>query len=381
MFHHMHTHSEYSWDGVHPVSQLVRKAELCHMKALALTDHHTVMGWFDLEKETSRRFITPLYGVELNVNQHHITAIAMNQAGIQNLVWLNNAGYAKHSRPRISEKDLFHHSDGLLVLSGCSKGKLQHALYERNFQKAMSIAQQYKEQFPGRYAIEVQRSFSQPSNGHLHALVQVAKRNDLPIVPTNDVHYITKDDAHIQQFIMKSHTAGKVKSSSTSHYFKSSEEMGEFFPPDLLQNSERMAKHCIVSLTEYMQTTRGMDELPLAMVYRHDDKSALKKALFSRKEYRLGQALYKKMNQEDLKLEDIEGNDVVTQCVKEAYGIRGRVCEIVEDPYYYLKVNKEKFPYYRKNKDSNLVTQIDYHAAERMGCSIYDRRKHVVHFG
>lgn len=379
MFIHLHAHSEYSWDGVNPVKQLVQKAQNAKMTAVALTDHHTVFSWFDLAEETRKAFIHPIYGMEINVSDCHITALAMNEMGLGNLITLNNLGYLNGGKPKVSEKEMMKHHEGIVFLSGCTKSRLQKELFKKEYLQALKTVRTYKELLGDRYYIEVQRYKESDPGNHVRALAQLAKKHQIPLIPTNDVHYLEKEDARIQDGILRMHTAGKIGAKGEQHYFKTEEQMEELFPAHFLQNTALIAERCRVDLKESFKDSRGTAEFPLSMVYRYDDKEALKKVLYGKGSYRLAEHYYKKMKSADLLLEDLSGESSIQEEVAAAYGIRGRVSSVQEDPYYYIEANVEKVPLIRKNKKAPYSVQMDYFAAQEMGFRIKDKRKTEVY--
>lgn len=378
-FIHLHNHFENSmFDGCMKLEQAFNKCKRNHMDAIGITDHHNVITWFQALKLKDEYAVKPIYGMEINVGKDHLTAFAMNNLGMENLIKLNNKGYERSGKPKITEKELFEHKEGLFILSGCSNGKIAKLLFKGSYVEAGEAMDKYKEVFGKHFAVEIQH-FKEPTNRQsAKQLISMAKERRLPIIPTNDCHYLEKEDFLFHKQLVSMHTTGKSVPKNEENYFKTKEEMREVFPEKALETTGYLSQICQTDLHSYLKETEGNDMIPLAMMYYYTDAEALKKALYAKRNYKLGEFMYKKMVKEDLTLEDLYQNGSLSEEIKFAFGLRDKLYKIEPDPFYYLKVNKEKFPLWRKTRNSEFCAQIDILTAKDLGLEIHDRRKMAV---
>ena len=165
----LHTHSSFSFrDSICKVPELVARAKELGYPALAITDHGHISGTVQFYKECKKQGIKPIIGCEFYINErskdkdrgaHHITILAMNNVGLQNLVrlvsWANKHGF--YYGPRIDLEQLEKHNEGLIVLSGCMQGLMAQAIVQDNIEKAEELAQWFKNTFGDRFYIELQQ--------------------------------------------------------------------------------------------------------------------------------------------------------------------------------------------------------------------------------
>lgn len=347
------------------------------MKALAITDHHNVFSWFKMIEAERKYGVKPIFGSELNVGNHHITALAMNEKGVRNIWMLNNIGHQKKARPKITERELKQYAEGIYFLSGCSKGKVPSLLAEREFKKLLDTVEEYKNTFHQNFALEIQNHGRSYNQAVMRTFISLGVKKKIDIIPTNDCHYLNKEDHLFHSRLLSMHTQGKIKQNNTQNYFKTTEEMKEKFPEFMLEQTKEIEKKCEVNLFDMLKNQVGNNEIPLSMLYYYDDASALQKALYSNKQYKLGSYLYKKMKKEDLLLEDIYPSEEIKEELSFAYGLRGKLFQIEPDPNYYIKTD-ETFPIYRTSKDKEVSAQIDILTAKSLDIPIYDRRKIVI---
>lgn len=374
-FTHLHNHTEFDiFDADSKLEQLYNKAKRDKMISVATTGHHNVWAWFNQNHLSKQYRIKPIFGMELNVEKNHLTVLAENEKGVKSLIHLNNLGYRRKGRNYVTEQELFQYSDGLIVLSGCTKGKVPQLLINQQFNELANTVEHYKKQFKNRYFIEVQNYHLSTQYGMLKALMTVANKKDILVIPTNDCHYVDKEDHLFQKKLVQMHTNGNIVPQNHNNYFKTKEEMKKIFSENLLNNTQIVDRMCQADFEYFITQQQGTHEIPLSMIYRYDDAEALKKALYSRKEYRLGEFMYKKMKKEGLKLEDLYENGNLKDDIKFAYGLRGRIYKIEPDPYYFIKVT-EDFPIYRKNKETPFSAQMEMFTAYETGFEVYDKRK------
>jgi DNA polymerase III alpha subunit len=372
---HLHAHSENSFfDGLIKINQLFEKAKNHHMDAVALTEHHNAFSWFDLNEHAKLYHIKPIFGMELNVNKNHLTALAKNEKGVENLLKLNNIAYQKQTKAKVSEKELKEHSEGIIFLSGCIKGMIPQLIREMQFDQAMYEAREYKENLKGEFYIEIQNFKHEIYIDLTKKLLQIAKENALLVVPTNDCHYLEKDEHEYHKQLVSMHSNGKINPVNKENYYKTPDEMEKLFPKYVLEQTVKIANKCNVDFDTFVQTMHGEIEIPLTMFYYYDDAEAIKSVLYAKKEYKLAEFMYKKMRKGGLKLEDLYPHGLLKDTILFAYQLRGKLRAVEPDPYYYIKVNN-KFPIWRKNKNAPHSAQIGFFSAQKYGFEIYDRRK------
>lgn len=274
-FVHLHVHSEYSMlDGLGKISPLVGKAKSLGQKALALTDHGGMYGILHFYNECRRQEIKPLIGVEaymakksrfdkqhrMGSDQFHITLLAENFDGYQNLMRLvsiaNFEGFSY--KPRIDFETLAKHANNLIVTSGCMSSIFNHYLREGKDEEALAEFKKYKELLGYRFFIEVQ---SHPAIPELQELtkkqIEVARKLDIKLVATNDVHYVEKTHAHAQDALLCVQTRKIIADTnrmtmldSPDYYMRSGQEMAELFHelPEALTTTLEIAERCNVEI-------------------------------------------------------------------------------------------------------------------------------------
>jgi DNA polymerase-3 subunit alpha len=266
-FVHLHTHSEYSLlDGANRIGDLVQKAKELEMPALALTDHGCLYGAWTFYKTASREGVKPIVGMEAYVAPgdrrdrsasgegekayYHLVLLARDRAGYQNLVKLSSIGYTEgfYHRPRIDREVLARHHEGLIVTSACMAGEVSRHLLAGNHDGARRVAEWYANLFDGRYYLEVQAHDS-PGQAELNTRVfDLASELGLPVVVTNDAHFLTPHDHEAHDILLciglaKDRDDPRRMRYDEGLYFKSASEMAARFPdrPDVVENTLRIA--------------------------------------------------------------------------------------------------------------------------------------------
>jgi DNA polymerase-3 subunit alpha len=271
MFTHLHVHTEYSLlDGCCRISQLVHKAKDLGMHSLAITDHGNMYGVIDFYKAAKEIGIKPILGCEVYVASHdyrskdpaeksnyHLTLLAKNHTGYRNLIQLvtlsNLEGF--YYKPRIDKKLLEKYKDGLVVLSGCAQGELGRLILQNRHEDTLSAAKWYKDNFEHFY-IEIQKHPMADIEKINENLVQIARELDIPLVATNDVHYVNKEDAYIHDVLLCIGTnttineEKRLKMAGDYFYLKTPQEMKEQYAdmPDAIRNTEIIADLCNVEI-------------------------------------------------------------------------------------------------------------------------------------
>ena len=272
-FTHLHVHSEYSLlDGMTRLDGLVVKAQALGMKSVALTDHGAMYGAIEFYTKAKKAGIRPIIGLETYVaprsrqdregrmdgGGNHLTLLAMDRKGYRNLIKLTTEAHLSgyYYKPRIDKELLAKLGDGLIVLSGCPSGEVSRQIRNSNHEAARSAAAFYKDLFPGRFYLEVQEHGLPEMAGLTAQIVQLGKDLDLPLVATNDVHYLEQKDAELQDILVCIQTnttiddSKRFRMTGDSYYFKSGDEMAAIFPglPDALHNTQVIAEACNLSL-------------------------------------------------------------------------------------------------------------------------------------
>jgi len=268
-FVHLHVHSEYSLlDGANRIGKMVDRAKGLGMPALALTDHGNLFGAIDFYRACKKAGIKPILGCELYVaagnrtdrgphatKYHHLLALAQNYQGFINLGKLSSIGYTEgfYYKPRIDLEVLAQHADGLVATSACLKGMVPQAVVEGNHRQARDLMGAHLDIFgPDRYFLEVQ-SHDIPEQGIANrGLVELAKKNNLRLVGTNDAHYLDARDASIHEVLLCISTGktladdSRMKFACHDFYIRPPEEMVAQFAefPDAAKNTLLIADMC-----------------------------------------------------------------------------------------------------------------------------------------
>ena len=272
-FIHLHTHSEYSLlDGLAKISDLVAKAKEYGMNALALTDHGAMYGAFKFYLTCREAGIKPIIGMEayqaarsrfdkqpqIDRDQYHLVLLAKNKTGYKNLIKLTTLAHLEgfYYKPRIDYELLRKYSEGLICLSGCMEGEISQLLKLSEPQKAEKKARELMEIFPeNHFYLELQHhSKIEDQEVVNQKLLNLSAKLGLPVVATNDIHYVEKEDAEAQEILLCVQTQRAILEknrrlsmiNSPDFYFRSPEEMRGLFirHPEAIENTVKIAKMC-----------------------------------------------------------------------------------------------------------------------------------------
>ena len=268
-FVHLHTHSEYSiLDSTCKIQALVRHAKEGGMPALALTDHGSLGGAVRFYRESRRQGVQPILGCEVYLAPgsrherrvasgqrfHHLVLLAMNDTGYQNLLTIVTRAHVEgfYYRPRADKELLAAHHDGLIALSACQSGEIPRLLLAGKADAARRVAAEYAALFDDRFYIEVQDHGTDRDRQLRRELPQLASDLHLPLVATNDVHYLDADDAQAHEVLLnirankKLVDADRMHFDGTGYHFCSAEEMIERFSdiPGAIENTLKIAARC-----------------------------------------------------------------------------------------------------------------------------------------
>ncbi|MCK4965240.1 MAG: DNA polymerase III subunit alpha, partial [Dehalococcoidia bacterium] len=246
------------------------RAKELGMKSLAITDHGTLYGIITFYSEAIQAGVKPILGCEFYIapngrhskqpsdkNPYHLVLLARNETGYRNLLRLATLAQIEgfYYKPRIDKELLSQYNDGLLALSACPNGELGRLILEGRLDEADKAAQWYKEVF-GDFYLELQEH-AIPELAQINKeLVAMSKRLNLPLVATNDVHYVNKDDAYAHEILLCIQTNNTIdnekhfKMADESFYLKSQQEMAELFAelPEALANTGHIADLCNLDL-------------------------------------------------------------------------------------------------------------------------------------
>ena len=269
-FVHLHLHTEYSLlDGFARIDRLFDKVKSLGMDAVAITDHGVMFGVVDFYKAAKKAGVKPIIGCEVYVaprtrfdkdvsfdkSAGHLILLVKNEVGYQNLIKLVSAGFTEgfYYKPRIDYSLLSQHTEGLIGLSACIGGDIQRLLLDGDLEGAEKVALMLKNSFSeGDFYLELQDHHMQEQKVINRRLVDLATKVNLPLVATNDVHYLEKEDEFVHDILLCIQT-GKVLSDrermrfpTKEFYLKSPEEMYALFKSreDALLNTAKIAEKC-----------------------------------------------------------------------------------------------------------------------------------------
>src|SRR3954447_18070274 len=268
-FVHLHVHSEYSiLDGACRIPALAERAASLGMPAVTLTDHGSMAGAVELQREARRQGIKPIVGCEVYVSEDrsrqekgyaHLTVLAETDEGYANLIKLSSLGYLEgyYYKPRVDWELLERHAKGLVVLSGCLSGRVSRALEESRPQDAAADLDRLVQIFGRDQAyVEIQNAGLEPQQRINPQLAKLAEATGLPLVATGDVHYLMHEDARAHEALLCIQSGDSLKNpnhwrfDTDQFFFKTPAEMGEDFAdyPEALARTLEVAERCDVTL-------------------------------------------------------------------------------------------------------------------------------------
>ena len=271
-FTHLHVHTHYSLlDGLAKIDDILDRAKELGMDSLAITDHGVLYGAIEFYIKAKERGIKPIIGCEMYLTagdhtsknntqedktRYHLILLAKNEIGYKNLMKLISIAHLEgfYYKPRISRNVLRKYSEGLIGLSACAEGEVPSAAISGNFEKAEKLALEYQKIFGvGNFYLEIQHhpKFEKQKIAN-DALIKISKKLNIPLVATNDIHYVKKEDNAIQDILLCIQTNRKVDETNRMNlmdfelYLKSPEEMIGHFKdvPEAISNTQEVVDKC-----------------------------------------------------------------------------------------------------------------------------------------
>ncbi len=272
-FAHLHLHTEFSLlDGFARVEKVTKRAAQLGMEAIAITDHGTMFGVVDFYKAAKANGIKPIIGCEVYVQgedarrNDHLVLLVKNEIGYQNLIHLVSCGFVDnfYYKPRVSKKMLEGYTEGLVALSACLQGEVASLLLAGREEDAAAAAMWYRDMFPGDFYLEIQDHGIADQHRVNPLLVKLAQELSIPLVATNDVHYVEREDASVHDVLLCIQTGktlsepDRMRFETDQFYLKSEEEMRALFRehPEAIDNTAKIAEEC------HFDFTFGQTHLP-----------------------------------------------------------------------------------------------------------------------
>ncbi len=274
-FTHLHLHTDYSLlDGACDVDKLAAHLSNLGQTAAAMTDHGNIYGAVHFFDAMKKKNLKPILGCELYLcknddhrapgngdTYNHFLVLAENEAGYRNLVRLTSeaALHGFYSKPRVSKDFLSRHTEGLIGFSGCLAGEVNQHLMAGKYEDAKRTAGMFQEMFgKGNFFLEVQDHGLAPDKAVCDALFKMERELDIPIIATNDSHYVGADDSRAHEILLCVQTAGSMndpkrfKFDTQEFYIKSAEEMHRTFSerPDVCTRTMEFVDRCNLKLSK-----------------------------------------------------------------------------------------------------------------------------------
>ena len=275
-FVHLHVHTQYSLlDGACQLQRLLKSAQNMKMPACAITDHGNMFGTIEFYRKALDSGVKPIIGSEVYIAPetrfeksshgikeaaYHLVLLAQDEVGYRNLMKLVSIGYLEgfYYRPRIDKEVLAKYNEGLIGLSACLKGEIPHLLLSGETEKAKRTTDQFRHIFgQGNFYLELQDNGMQDQEKVNKQLIKMSKDMDVPLVATNDVHYIERDDSQAHEALLAIQTQttlddpNRMRLPTNEFYFKSAEQMKRAFEasaPSAITNTLEITEKCNVEL-------------------------------------------------------------------------------------------------------------------------------------
>lgn len=293
-FVHLHIHSEFSLlDGANRIKDLPVRAKELGMDAMAITDHGAMFGAIDFYKACKANGVKPIIGCEvyvaprkrtdkdpnLDAKYSHLILLAKDNEGYKNLAKLVSIGYTEgfYYKPRIDHEVLEQYHEGLICCSACLAGEVNQAILANDMQKAKQVALWYKSIFGEDYYLEIQNNGIKEQVLANQKLIELSRELDIPLVATNDAHYLKREDAYNHEVLLCIQTGkrmtdpDRMRFETDELYVKSPEEMSDYFRsvPDAIENTVKIAEKCNVEF-EFGHTILPNYDVPKEFATHYD---------------------------------------------------------------------------------------------------------------
>ena len=270
-FTHLHVHSHYSLlDGLAKIGQILDACQELKMPSIALTDHGSMYGVVEFYREAKKRGMKPILGCEAYITpdsmhqkrpnidnkRFHLVFLVKNEEGYHNLVKLTTKAYLEgfYYKPRIDKELLKKHNSGLIGLSACLAGEIPQAILKGNIDEAEKLALEYQNIFgPDNFYLEIQNHPNLTGQDKVNQeIIKISKKHNIPLVATNDVHYIKSEDAEAQDVLMSIQIDKKLDDQDRlsmrvdDFSLRSTEQMAKDFKhvPEAIENTQKIADQC-----------------------------------------------------------------------------------------------------------------------------------------
>ena len=270
-FVHLHVHTQYSLlDGTIRLDNLFKKAKEYRMPAVAMTDHGNIFGAIDFYQHAQKYGIKPIIGCELYVapksrfdknthtigeSSHHLLVLVKDMYGYKNLMKLVTSGYLEgfYYRPRVDKEILAKYSEGIIGMSACLHGEISNLLLKGNREAAKRVAEEYREIFGnGNFYLEIMENGLTEQRIANIGLIEISRELSIPLVATNDCHYINREDAEAHDVLVCIQTGktvediDRMKFKTDEFYFRSPDNMKQIFKdvPEAVDNTIAIAEKC-----------------------------------------------------------------------------------------------------------------------------------------
>lgn len=269
-FVHLHVHTEYSLlDGAARIDNLIKKTRDLGMNSIAITDHGVMYGVIEFYKKAKELGIKPIIGCEIYMstrtmydkspniddNQYHLVLLAKDRQGYKNLMKIVSLGFLEgfYYKPRVDLKVLEQYGEGLIALSGCLAGEIPSLILDNKYEKARELAVKYRDIFGAEnFFLEIQDHGIREQRLINQELIKLSRETGIPLVATNDVHYLEKQDSKAHDVLLCIQTGktvdeeNRLKFPTDEFYLKNPYEMSELFSyiPEAIENTLKIAERC-----------------------------------------------------------------------------------------------------------------------------------------
>ena len=293
-FVHLHVHTEYSLlDGACRIKDMMARVKELGQSAIAITDHGVMYGCIDFYKAAKAAGVKPIIGCEvyyarraitdrvhgIDNDPFHLVLLCENMKGYENLCLLVSEGFINgfYGKPRIDSQMLRQHHEGIIALSACLGGAIPQYLLEEDYEKAKAYALEMADIFgEDRFYLELQDHGIEEQQAVNQGILRIARETGLPLVVTNDAHYLRKEDAQMQDILLCVQTGktvdepNRMKFQTEEFYLKSEDELRELFPncPEAFENTAKIADMCNV---EFVFNQYHLPTFPVPEGYTNEE--------------------------------------------------------------------------------------------------------------